>query len=181
MGCLGLELRSWCLSFGSWSVTDGSVHAGGAPARYPPRGGLAEAVKARLWSGHDPAGAVAHCSDWAIEMNPAISEINAIHACGLKFKFHRHHHKPSAKSLSLLLNNPVGPRATRGFSLFLADLGFHCPARFSPDSRPFSLSLLCSFRTCGVGSPEDQPYAAQRVTVKRRHAVLLSIGRAVWR
>lgn len=40
-----------------------------------------------------------------------------------------HHHYPSVKSLSLPLNNPVGPQAWRGFSLCLADLGPTHPAQ----------------------------------------------------
>ena len=44
----------------------------------------------------------------------------------------------------------------------------------------FPLSLLCSFRTCGVRSPEDHPYTNQTVTEKGRQAFLLGIGRAIY-
>ena len=43
-------------------------------------------------------------------------------ACGRGFKSRQLHHYPPVKSLSLPLNNPVGPQAWRGFSLLLADL-----------------------------------------------------------
>ena len=44
------------------------------------------------------------------------------------------HHYPLVKSLSLPLNNPVGPQAWRGFSLFLADLAFTHAAQILPIS-----------------------------------------------
>ena len=44
-------------------------------------------------------------------------------ACGRGFKSPQlHHHSPSAKSLSLLLNNAVGPQAWRGCSHWSAGL-----------------------------------------------------------
>jgi len=41
---------------------------------------------------------------------------------GRGFKSRQLHHYPMVTSLSLPLNNPVGPQAWRGFSLYLADL-----------------------------------------------------------
>ena len=58
--------------------------------------------------------------------------------------------RPPAESLSLLLNNPAGPRATRGFSPDLPDLAFHRQARFS--------SIPALFRDVGqhdAGSAAD--------------------------
>jgi len=45
---------------------------------------------------------------------------------------------------------------------------------------PFSLSLLCSLRTCKDPSPRDNLYTNQPVTEKVRQAFLLRIGPAHW-
>jgi len=70
------------------------------------------------------------------------SVVNHPQSCELGHKSRYGHHYPLVKSLSLPLNNPVGPQAWRGFSLFLADLVSvhrHGFCRFLFSLAPYSL------------------------------------------
>jgi len=60
------------------------------------------------------------------------SVVSLPQSCERRHKSLGGHHYPPVKSLSLPLNNPVGPQAWRGFSLFLADLASTHPAQILP-------------------------------------------------
>jgi hypothetical protein len=62
------------------------------------------------------------------------SVVNLPQSCERWHKSLGGHHYPPVKSLSLPVNNPVGPQAWRGFSLFLADLAFTHAAQILPIS-----------------------------------------------
>ena len=104
------------------------------------------------------------------------SVVNHPQSCELGHKSRYGHHKPSAKILSLHLNNPVGPQAWRGFHFFLRTW---CPSTAPVFSGFCSLSpfLLYFVRTSRVKSPQDDSHINQRVTEFLGQGILLSIGR----
>jgi hypothetical protein len=72
------------------------------------------------------------------------SVVGRLQSCERRHKSLSGHHYTPVKSLSLPLNNPVGPQAWRGFSLLLADFVLPDAPRFTQDLSCFVLSFSVS-------------------------------------